>query len=404
MATETTKQGIDTKTIIVIVLGILALVFIMFFFLKGSSNSSDKSAINLNVPPADKKALDMSDSINKSKTTAYEKGLEVQKLKDQQQSLDQTKLNLDMMKSQQDYANAFNAGAAHSQTSQTGNQAQTPVVDPALAEVERQKAAFFGKDTTSQAPPKPRAATAFGTTSEYNPDASRLNSSNSVSNTAAQGFTTVNFDGHGNPISGNSNSSQDRDVRGNVLGAAAGDVSADKQNVVATILRTQDIYSGSLLKIRLQDAVTVNNIKVPKNTIVTGRASVNRSRVEITVPSILVGGIVYDIGFQLYDQDGVIGLYIPDGVSIRAINQENLRTTANSALSAEVTADAQTASTQTPSANGTMPSSSLATGITQRAGTAISSILSRSQIKPLKITVPEGYKVLLRPYCEHCKN
>jgi len=72
-------------------------------------------------------------------------------------------------------------------------------------------------------------------------------------------------------------------------------------------------YAGSRIRLRLLDDIEVGNYRVTKGTyvyaLVTGFSG---QRVELTVKSILFENKILPVKLQVYDLDGLLGLYVPE--------------------------------------------------------------------------------------------
>lgn len=74
----------------------------------------------------------------------------------------------------------------------------------------------------------------------------------------------------------------------------------------------KNITSSSLVRIRTQQEMVVNGTTIPKNTIITGKANINKNRVEIVIDNIVYNDNTYPFKGEIYDINGSRGLYIPD--------------------------------------------------------------------------------------------
>ena len=153
------------------------------------------------------------------------------------------------------------------------------------------------------------------------------------------GFTSVSKTGSGNSLNGT--------------------INAVVQN------QKREVKSGSTVKIRIKMPLTVNGITIPANTILSGIAKLSNERVKITISKILYAGKIYSCNFSVYDIDGIEGIYIPGGLNQEIAkdqaNQEVSRTTVNVPLVGSVSTN-----------------------------------LGRKKIQDPSVTIPNGYKILLK--------
>ena len=72
-------------------------------------------------------------------------------------------------------------------------------------------------------------------------------------------------------------------------------------------------YAGSRIRLRLLDDIVVGPFTVPKDTylyaLITGFSG---QRVTLSVKSILYGGKILPVKLDIYDLDGLAGLYVPE--------------------------------------------------------------------------------------------
>lgn len=76
----------------------------------------------------------------------------------------------------------------------------------------------------------------------------------------------------------------------------------------------QTVKAGSYVKVRLAEDMNVNGLKVPKNTVVTGIASVQQERMKITVTSVKIGTDTRTVKWIVFDEDGNEGVAIPSHI------------------------------------------------------------------------------------------
>lgn len=74
----------------------------------------------------------------------------------------------------------------------------------------------------------------------------------------------------------------------------------------------KDLTDNSMVKLRLIDAITINDIKIPRNSFVYGKVSFSNARVQISVDNINYQNKVLPFNGQIYDHDGSKGIHVPD--------------------------------------------------------------------------------------------
>jgi conjugative transposon TraM protein len=145
--------------------------------------------------------------------------------------------------------------------------------------------------------------------------------------------------------------------------------------IEAVIHETQTVVSGSTVKLRLTDDIYVNGILIPRNNFIYGTASLQNDRLGISINSVRYENNLSPVALEVYDLDGLAGIYIPGSVS---------RDVAKS--SAEQGLQNVELSTLNPS---------LATQATSAGIQATKSLLTK-KVKLVKVTLQAGYKVLLK--------
>ena len=87
-------------------------------------------------------------------------------------------------------------------------------------------------------------------------------------------------------------------------------------SVQAVVDGTQKVFKKGNIKIRLTEALRLENITIPRNTYVYGEVSFKNERVQVNIHSLKYRNQIYDVKLAVYDyRDGMQGIYIPGGVS-----------------------------------------------------------------------------------------
>lgn len=90
-------------------------------------------------------------------------------------------------------------------------------------------------------------------------------------------------------------------------------ISSEDERPISAII-DQDItgFSGSRLRIRLLDDIMAGKFMVRKGTYLYATVSgFSAQRVSLTVSSVFCGGEILPINLQIYDNDGLAGIYVP---------------------------------------------------------------------------------------------
>ncbi|HRG25266.1 MAG TPA: conjugative transposon protein TraM [Chitinophagaceae bacterium] len=148
-----------------------------------------------------------------------------------------------------------------------------------------------------------------------------------------------------------------------------------EQNAIEAIIAAhQTIVNGAVVKFRLLNDVYIKGNLVPANTPFSGIATLDGERLYVEIHSIRCGKSIYSVQLDVYDMDGLPGIYIPG-----TINREVAKETLNNSLTlADMT-----------SLDPSLKAQATATGIG-----AVKSLVSK-KAKLVRVQVKAGYKVLL---------
>lgn len=150
----------------------------------------------------------------------------------------------------------------------------------------------------------------------------------------------------------------------------------DEQNAIeAVIHENQTLVNGAVVKLRLLNDIYISGKLIPKERFVFGLCSLNGERLEIEINSIRSGSSLFPVKFEVFDMDGLQGIYIPGAISRDVAKQ-----------SADNSLQLMELSTMDP----TLKAQAAGAGIS-----AARNLLSR-KVKLIKVAVKAGYKVLLR--------
>ncbi|MCC9020442.1 conjugative transposon protein TraM [Flavobacterium lipolyticum] len=159
------------------------------------------------------------------------------------------------------------------------------------------------------------------------------------------------------------------------------DDSQQQNSIQAVIHETQTIVNSSIVKLRLQNDVTLQGNVIPKNTFLYGTAALKGERLEVKIDNIQYRNSIFPIQLSVYDIDGIEGIYVPG-----TINRDSAKASADRSI-------------QTLGLTGITDSWGA-----QAAGMGIEAAksLMSKKVKLVKVLVKAGYQVLL--YDEKQKN
>lgn len=165
-------------------------------------------------------------------------------------------------------------------------------------------------------------------------------------------------------------------ISNHFLGATKEMEEATEGLTIETVVNSnQSLVNGAVIQLRLFTDVFINGILIPKGTPVNGIASLHNERLEVEINSIRYKNQLFPVKLELYDMDGLPGIYIPGSIS-----RDVAKNSADNSLQLmELT-------TLDPS----LKAQAAAAGIN-----TAKNLLSR-KVKQVKVMIKEGYKVLLK--------
>lgn len=148
-----------------------------------------------------------------------------------------------------------------------------------------------------------------------------------------------------------------------------------EQNAIEAIIASnQTIVNGAVVKFRLLHEVYIQGKLIPKDELVSGIASLDGERLQVEINSIRSGKSIYTVKLEVFDIDGLPGIYIPGTIN-RDVAKESLN---NSLSLADVS-----------SLDPSFKAQATTTGIS-----ALKSLVSK-KAKLIRVQLKAGYKVLL---------
>lgn len=145
--------------------------------------------------------------------------------------------------------------------------------------------------------------------------------------------------------------------------------------IKAIIHQTQEVVSGSVVKLRLLDSIMINGTIIPKNQMIYGLAHVNNERLEINLKTLRYKNSILPVSLSAFDLDGLEGLFIPGAMNRDASKEgvddalQNLQI-----MTMDPSIGAQAASAGVQAAKG----------------------LFRKKVKQIRVELKAGYQLLLR--------
>lgn len=146
-------------------------------------------------------------------------------------------------------------------------------------------------------------------------------------------------------------------------------------DIEAVVNEDQALVNGAVIKLRLTSDAYIKDIKIPVGNFVFGIVSLDGERLNVEINSIRFGHSVYPVKLEVYDLDGLSGIYIPG-----AINRDVAKQSANNSLQ----------TMQLATLDPSLTAQATAAGIS-----TVKNLLS-TKIKLVKVMVKAGYKILLK--------
>lgn len=145
--------------------------------------------------------------------------------------------------------------------------------------------------------------------------------------------------------------------------------------VEAVVHANQTLVNGAVIKLRLTTDIYIGGTQIPKGSFVYGIASLNDERLEIEINSIRFGNSLFPVKLEVYDLDGLPGIYIPGAISRDVAKQS---------------ADNGLQLMELTSVDPSLKAQAAAAGVS-----TAKNLLSK-KVKQIKVMVKAGFKVLLK--------
>lgn len=152
-----------------------------------------------------------------------------------------------------------------------------------------------------------------------------------------------------------------------------------KNSIKACVQETQTIIGESGVRLRLLEPVQTSNRTIPKGTILTANAKLEKGRLQMKVISIELDGNILPVDITVYDLDGQQGLYVPYSPEMNALSEMAGNMSQQSGTSLMLTQSA-----------GQQVAADLSRGVVQ----GISGYFSK-KVKTPKVTLKAGHQLFL---------
>lgn len=145
--------------------------------------------------------------------------------------------------------------------------------------------------------------------------------------------------------------------------------------IEAVVNENQTLVNGAVIKLRLTGDAYIKDVKIPAGNFVYGTVALNGERLNVEINSIRNGNSVYPVKMELYDMDGLSGIYIPGAITSAVVKQS---------------ADNSLQTMEFTSLDPSLAAQATAAGIS-----TAKNLLSK-KVKLVKVMVKAGYRVLLQ--------
>jgi conjugative transposon TraM protein len=154
---------------------------------------------------------------------------------------------------------------------------------------------------------------------------------------------------------------------------AAGEIQTN--SIEAAVHESQTLVNGAVVKLRLLEDVVLDSKLIPKGNFVYGFANLNGERLHVKIESIRFENYLFPVKMEVYDMDGLRGIYIPGAITRDVAKQS---------------ADNSLRQIEPGIISNSFGAQLAAAGIT-----TTKNFLSK-KVKLVRVTVKAGYRLLLR--------
>lgn len=101
----------------------------------------------------------------------------------------------------------------------------------------------------------------------------------------------------------------------------------------AVIHGSQSVKTGQTATFRTSEEITVNNLTIPKNTILTGVVKAAENRLIVTISSVRINKDIYPLNIVVYGTDGLAGIPLSVNTTARQAGDASTQSAASQANS-----------------------------------------------------------------------
>ncbi len=85
----------------------------------------------------------------------------------------------------------------------------------------------------------------------------------------------------------------------------------------AVINQPQTVLSGGRVQLRLLEDMAIQNVVIPRGTLIYGIGNFGAERVAVQITSVQLRDRIYPIKLSVYDMDGLPGIYVPNVLAVQ---------------------------------------------------------------------------------------
>ena len=149
---------------------------------------------------------------------------------------------------------------------------------------------------------------------------------------------------------------------------------SDRNTIAACVHGTQTVSDGQALRVRLLEAMAVDDRLIPKGTVLTGG-----TRMDVVITNVEYQGTVIPVELEVYDADGQQGILVPNSLEYDAVREIAAGMGGSMGSSISISTDA-----------GAQIASDLGKGVIQ----GVSQYITK-KMSTVKVTLKAGHRLLL---------
>ena len=154
---------------------------------------------------------------------------------------------------------------------------------------------------------------------------------------------------------------------------------SDRNTIAACVHGTQTVSDGQALRVRLLEAMAVDDRLIPKGTVLTGGTRIQGERMDVVITNVEYQGTVIPVELEVYDADGQQGILIPNSLEYDAVREIAAGMGGSMGSSISISTDA-----------GAQIASDLGKGVIQ----GVSQYITK-KMSTVKVTLKAGHRLLL---------